>query len=438
MPQAEDVIPTCADLTRMKLCDTAWVQSGQYCAQTCGRSARGCHDRAPYCSEVVYEGLCTQNWLRDSRLCKETCSTAPTVPTVMPTHVAPTVMPTHVAPTAITPTGSVTTSTAPVTTPSSQFWLGVNVPWLNGRYGWQFGTHRNWGRGYTPEVSSYAKKFFRDLDAAIPQVPGVGVLSRIFVFGDMRGGLDMRDSRVEALPTQTVQDIVDFLDSAKGTRVKIILSLIDFHTCDERCALFWDDGNLSAFIDKVVRPLLKSIHDHPAVFGIEPGNELEWAIRDSGRAFTKQQMGIWNAQRYCAMVNTVTKRETNFVRVDGSASAMWMRFWTDEVLKQAYPEGGSDVVFDMYAPHMYSFSAPDWDLFSKRPTDFPDNGRKPMTIGETGKNDPLSFEEKLRRACDNGYAGLLLWSYGASDGVATWDDIRPALQSFSGCRRSST
>jgi hypothetical protein len=270
----------------------------------------------------------------------------------------------------------------------------------------------------------------------VPKDADVGVLARIFLFADMRGGFTFEGDKVTGMAGPTFDDLVTFMDKARGTRARVILSLLDFHICDEKCGMLWDDGNVQAFMDTVVVPLLKRIADHPSVFAIEPVNEPEWAIKESGRAFTKQHMSAWNAQSLSARINAAVHQYTPFLTVDGSGSAMWSQFWTDAAMKAAYPDGGDAVTFDFHGPHMYPFSAPDFDVFSKPPSSFHMGGKR-VIIGESGKNDPLSIQDKFQKACEQGYAGFLPWSAYASDGVATWDDIRPVLENFKGCPKTS-
>jgi hypothetical protein len=309
------------------------------------------------------------------------------------------------------------------------FYLGANMPWVDGRYGWSFGRHLEWGKGYDGQ---WVSTFVRALDDAVAKDAGLGILARVFVFGDLRGGVTAdADGVFTALPPDTLADIKDMLDRAAATRVKMVLSLLDFHTCDERCATIWDDARLRALMDNVIVPLLTEIATHTAVYGVECMNEPEWAIQETGRAFTPQKMGLWNAQRFCAMVNAEVHRRTPFLTVCGSGSAMWSSYWTDAALRDAYPEGGDDTAFDIMMSHMYSFAAPDYDVFSKPAAQF-SNG-KPFIIGETGKDDPLDYAAKLRQACALGYVGLLPWSYAANDTVARWADFEPALRAFRGC-----
>lgn len=376
------------------------------------------------------DNQCNNNWVVRRRLCRETCrANGQSTQDPPPTSRSPSNQPPR------SPSATLN-QPQPQNSPLAtfDFYVGVNVPWVMNRYGWAFGRHTNWGQGYTDDSKKWSDTFFRDLDSTVPADANLGILARLFLFGDLRGGVNMDGSNAVALPQETISDIIDFLDRAKTTRVKMVLSLLDFHICDEKSELLSNDNYLKSFIDNVVVPLLKSIKNHPSVAFIEGMNEPEWCIKESGRAFTKQQVSAYNIQRYVGMVNTAVKTYTNFLTCDGSGSPMWGHFWKDNQLKTAYPEGGDSVKLDWYQTHMYSFSIPEWDTFSKSVDQLFGRDKK-VLIGEVpGKfADNYSNEDKLRLACQKGYNGVLFWSYGANDGVAAWDDMKTALSNFKGC-----
>lgn len=400
--KASNIEPSCANIP----CDDTWVRNSKYCGYTCGNDASAkCYEKSPTCEDIRRNQYCNAAWVKESKFCKFACSTKKE-----------------------TTNKETCLQRAPrLDIRKYPFYVGANVPWVAGHYGWSFGVHPQWGAGYDPK---WMQQFLSDLDTAVPRDINVGILARVFVFADLRS-FSFSNGAINGLPDELLNDMIDMLDKAAKTRVKMVLSLLDFHVCDEHCAVLWDENNLRSLMNNAIIPFLKRINKHPAVWCIEPMNEPEWAIKESGRAFTKQQMGVWNAQSYSARVNAAVHKYTNFLTACGSGSAMWSSYWTDNALKGAYSSGGNDVGFDIMMSHMYSFSAPNYDVFSRPASQF-SNG-KPMIIGECGKNDPLDYASKLRQACELGYIGLLPWSYGASDGVASWEDIKPALQNFKGC-----
>lgn len=403
--RASNVRPTCDKVP----CDDNWIQQYGFCRFTCTKNREfECQDTAPTCLNIRSHSKCNAQWVVANSYCKHACSSNGN----------------NVPVTRLTKRATATAEKKHIVNVSEfPFYIGVNMPWIDGRYGWHFGKHHQWGAGYD---ARWVDKFFGDVDSAVPKNANVGLLGRVFVFGDMRGGI------VDNMVTnETITDIVSMLDAAAKTRVRVVLSILDFHMCDKKCDVFKTDASIQSFIDGVVKLLIEKIDDHPAVWAIECMNEPEWAIQESGRAFTEQQMALSDAQKYCARINALVHKTTGFLTASGSASAMWSSFWTDDAMRSAYPTGGDAVTFDVDMAHMYSFSAPEFDLFAKPASDF--SRFKPFIIGETGRNDPLSYVEKLRQACRLGYVGVLPWSYGASDGVATWEDIRPALESFAGC-----
>lgn len=339
-------------------------------------------------------------------------------------------------------------------TADGELLVGANLPW--NRAGWDFGRHEQWGAGYD---GAFFERAFADLESA-----GANV-ARVWVFADGRAAPEWEtpagyDSdlaargRTAGLEPEVIRDLADLLDRAQAHGVRVIPSLLDFHLFrDSRAdagrhggahgAIVTDD-NAAAFVDRVVTPLVTAdgIAGHPAILAWEIINEPEWAMALSGAGSEPQTVDPAAMRRLVARAAIAIHRAGGRTTV-GSASFKWSSdagggavgdSWSDAQL-QAAAAGLADAdlaYLDLLQIHYYDWMAPWFDPYAKPLAQFGSFDR-PVIIGETTPTSSHhAAAEMLSAARSGGYAGVLFWSYGASDGVGGWADFRGAIEAFTG------
>jgi hypothetical protein len=145
--------------------------------------------------------------------------------------------------------------------------------------------------------------------------------------------------------------------------------------------------------------------------------------------------------RFCAMIAEAIHLHSDKMVTVGSACLKWhsskqppaeAHYWSDSFLKAAYNK--PEAYLDFYQIHYYDWMFnPDWgyDPFqSGKSAEFWELD-KPTIIGESpGMEGKYTVEQMVNNAYQNGYAGIMPWSYYANDGHGTWDNCKAALKAF--------
>ncbi len=288
------------------------------------------------------------------------------------------------------------------------FWIGVNLPWLN--YGGDFGANawrEDGGVGRPGE-----RLVLRD---ALARISGEGLTRvRWFMLCDGRAGLRMSENgALEGLDDFVLRDADAAVEELARAGLSAILVLFDFHwfrppafvngvqTCG-RARLAADPSMRARLLERVVAPLLERYGRHPSILAWDVINEPEWVTR--GITLPSRPSEVPRAAMRGFIRDTVDliHQRTSHAATVGSASARTLPL----------VEG---LGLDVYQAHWYD------RLDRKAPLDRPVASLgldRPLILGEFptrgSRRMPIEIVEIARQ---NDYAGALAWSVLSADGV---------------------
>ncbi len=166
----------------------------------------------------------------------------------------------------------------------NRFLLGANLPWI--RYGLDYGCSLA-----TPQGGLHAHADAAGLlDAAMARLRRDGVEhARVFLFCDGRAGLRFGpDGSPEGLDSAVFRDVDVLLETAESHRLGLFLVLFDAGlvaapsvqdgvACGGHADVLAVPAKREALLERVVEPLLRRYHGHPAIDGWDLFDEPECA-----------------------------------------------------------------------------------------------------------------------------------------------------------------
>lgn len=329
---------------------------------------------------------------------------------------------------------------------------GLNVAW--NKFGGDFGRHDVWGNMYD---STAFDEIFANCEAH-----GVNVV-RLWIHCDGRANPDFnKEGYCTGFDTDFFLDMDNCFRQAKNHNVMIMPCMWSFDMCkDARESagayagahddLLTNNDKMDSYIEKAFIPLVKRYANQCNLFAWEVCNEPEWALDRQLAGFmnyetdstwtyrTKTLVPVETMQRLTAKMAEVVHTYSNKMVTTGSSALRWnsdvapavKNIWSDASLQKVYNKPLA--YLDFYQVHYYDYMVPmQADPFdSARTTDYW-KFDKPIIIGEC----PASAErckvhtpdEQIKLAKQNGYAGIMFWSYNGDDGVGKWDDFKDALK----------
>ena len=374
-------------------------------------------------------------------------------PTVAPTE-EPTAVPTE-EPTAVPtqePTPEPTQEPPPVpVNPGGgevcrPFNLGVNLPWLNGGYGADFGTVEEWNQ-HTYDRNETIKIYENMASVGANDI-------RWYIFADGRGAPNFNpDGSVAGLDDTMLPAMADALALAHQYDIHVSFTLWDFsmsHSAGRagvqssggHSDIIQDMDKFNSYVENGLMPLLRyptpdgyTIGDHPAV-SFEVINEPEFMITDLEAVGTEEPVSLKEMQRFVALHADIIHNYGDRPVTVGSAAIKWLtdkaigsvgNIWSDEALTQFAPLGA----LDYYEVHYYGWMDGDgvtWDYNPFHYTKAELGIDKPLVIGEVSGLD--ATPELIQQNIDLGYDGLRFWSYSNVDEHGGWDIINGTFSSF--------
>lgn len=276
---------------------------------------------------------------------------------------------------------------------------GANLPWFH--YGCDFGRNK-WDCHIG--VSTHAE----EVHASFTAIASAGVeVVRWFVFTDGRGGLVWSAfGELEGLDAACLTDLDAALDIAATAGVRLCLTLLDFAWLDDparRLALLNRDGG-SAFLDRVIEPMLDRVGRHHAIHSIDIINEPDWVIRELA---TDPARAAWPLERLCEFVSAAVMR----IRSRSQAQTTLGGGLVKHAREWDRPDYGLDFVQVHTYPHQNDLS-----VFEHSASSF--GLSRPLLIGECPAQP---FENYQRAGRDGGYLGVWPWSINGVDEVGAVD-----------------
>ena len=298
------------------------------------------------------------------------------------------------------------------------FWIGVNLPWMN--YGGDFGANA-WREG--GGVGRPGERLV--LRNALARVAGEGLTCiRWFMLCDGRAGLRMAaDGALEGLDDFVFRDADAAVEELDRAGLSALLVLFDFHwfrpaafvngvqTCG-RARLAAGSSLRARLLDRVVDPLLERYGRHPSILAWDVINEPEWVTRGTRLPPRPSEVPRAAMRDFIRGIVDLIHQRTSHAATVGSASARTLPL----------VEG---LGLDVYQVHWYD------RLGRKAPLDRPAASLgldRPLILGEFptrgSRRMPAEIVDTARQ---NGYAGALAWSALAGDEASDPDALQPVL-----------
>lgn len=298
---------------------------------------------------------------------------------------------------------------------------GINYPWtvFDGRanYGCDFGRNR-WDShtGVTANLASVGDDFATLAAARIEVL-------RWFVFTDGRGGIEWAEGGIAGLDSIFFTDMDAALEMASSHGVRLCLVLLDYLWFDDpqrRLALLDRQGE-SAFLDRVLEPVLDRYGRSTAIHSFDLINEPDWIVHELG---TDRRRAAWPIARLREFAGMMSKRirqyATALITIGGGrvgAAGEWDHpiYDLDFIQIHSYP----DVRYPRRDATVFGRAAADFGL------------SKPLLIGEFPANPRVqpaghlspafTVADYLTLARDGGYLGAWPWSFKGTDAFGAVD-----------------
>jgi len=282
----------------------------------------------------------------------------------------------------------------------SDFFVGINYPWNN--YGWDFGKNP-YGEPANAGWSANEKKLREDLTYL--KKSGVEPV-RMYLFFDMRTGLLYENNKLIGFDEYVRKDLEALIRIAGETKIKINLVLFDFGIADgngngagEHPELIFSSEKHN-FLINLMRPLLQDLEKWNKKYG-EPIFALELMNEPDNMAALIIPGYFQSLKAWFQDLANIIHNETSMKVTLGSHSIVDMQRWW----------GGIDI--DMWQFHFYKYMLNEhekWPQILNR-DDIKLDG--PIFCGEM---EPFDTVLNIEAVKNNGYSGLMFWSFNANDG----------------------
>jgi len=292
---------------------------------------------------------------------------------------------------------------------SSQFVVGVNLPWIG--YGTDIGAS-----AWYPAGGLSAQPASRDLlDRTFDALGRDGVsVVRLFLLCDARSGVRFDDDGIPVgVDEHVFPDIDALLACAHRHSIGLMPVLLDFHLCKAgqiingvqlggRSQLIADPDARTAFVDRVLRPIGERYGDDDAIVAWDVMNEPEWCL-GIGPLARRRGVGFEVLQTFLGEAVRCLHESTRHPVTVGCAATTW--------LDLVRPLG-----LDLYQVHWYERFG--WDKLARPVADLGLDDR-PVILGEfPGRRTAVA--EVLDVAKRAGYAGALVWSVLGEDQASAY------------------
>ncbi|MCD6505152.1 cellulase family glycosylhydrolase [Candidatus Poribacteria bacterium] len=291
------------------------------------------------------------------------------------------------------------------------FTLGCNLPWLDGRMGWDVAYKPEWGCGFD---EAKVDRYFADMHRM-----GVKVV-RWWLLADMRGGVIFDE---DGYPTGVYPELFEHMDYVMDRicpkyGIRIYWCLLSGLLNTDHFNMVVDEKARRVYIQNVLIPIARRYGDHPYLFAFDLMNEPESDVKGPSGNWSLRGTD-WNTMREflgeCAdAIHRVAPRAKVSV---GSGWHGW-----ENVAKGKYKGLG----LDFYDFHIYTDSTYLPPVKSLKLD-------KPCLIGEYNVREETKDEERqaelvgrfLREAREKGYMGVLIWSYDHPESKSPHALLRP-------------
>ena len=281
---------------------------------------------------------------------------------------------------------------------SEPFVLGCNLPWLDGRMGWDIAFHEEWGYGFDqPRI----EVIFADLQE-------IGFTAvRWWLFADCRAGLRFdADGKVTGIQSEVLSHLDIILNElCPKYGLTLYLCLLSSLINSDHFGIITHSSIRQSYIEHVVKPLVRRYHNNPSLYAIDLMNEPEADIRGRYGNWTPKGTDEKTIQTFLRECAEAIHSIAPDMRV--SVGSGWHSF--ENLQRGLY----SDLGLNFYDFHTYNDTG-HLPVLERLRLD------APCLIGEfnvtlTQTSDEVKQAEVvdrfLREALEKGYAGAFFWCY---------------------------
>jgi hypothetical protein len=285
-----------------------------------------------------------------------------------------------------------------------RFVIGVNLPWIG--YGTDEGASLWFPEGGLSRQPAALDRLDRTL-ASIAR-DGISVV-RLFLLCDARSGVRFDGDGFPAGVDEAVfPDLDAMLAAARRHQIGLMPVLLDFHLCGApqivngvqlggHSRLLADPDAGTAFVDRVLRPIVERYASDDAIVAWDVINEPEWCLR-GGPLFRRTAVSFDALQRFLGEATRCVQRLARQPVTIGCAGT-----WRLDLVT---PLG-----LDFYQVHWYDRFG--WPALARPVAELGLHDR-PVILGEfAGRSTRVA--DVLDAAKQAGYEGALVWSVLADD-----------------------
>jgi len=306
------------------------------------------------------------------------------------------------------------------------FLSGTNFAWDN--YGNDFGS------GAYKNTKSKIEGWL----ASIAKAGGNAVRLWLHVEGASNPKWDSSGKASGADTDSLISELGEFLDAAQKNGIFIIIVLWNGATKAPAnlAKLYTDESALTAYIDKVLTPMVKGLASKQALGAWEVINEVGGSVKqgitDSNKCFDTNK--LTNSGADWTNAHITMKEALNFINKqaaaiktadpstlvtvgawtetpDTDACSSCFNYYKDECLKAG--GGKANGVLDFYQIHTYTYQGKYSEYSVMKKDASAENLDKPVVIGEfsTDCSESKDAAANYKHAYNGGYAGVLAWQY---------------------------
>jgi hypothetical protein len=294
----------------------------------------------------------------------------------------------------------------------NRFVVGVNLPWIG--YGTDVGASAWFPNGGLSRQPAALDRLHRTLAAVARD--GMSTV-RVFLLCDARSGVRFDADGVPiGLDEFVFPDLDAMVAAARQYQVGLLPVLLDFHLCDAprivngvqlggHARLVADRDAGTAFIDRVLRPIVERFASDDAVIAWDVINEPEWCLRTGPRS-RRTAVAFDALQRFLGEAIRCVQRSARQPVTVGCAGT-----WRLDLVT---PLG-----LDFYQVHWYDRFG--WRTLARPVSEWGLHDR-PLILGEfAGRGTRIT--DVLDAAKRAGYEGALVWSVLADDEQSAYPPV---------------
>lgn len=232
-----------------------------------------------------------------------------------------------------------------------------------------------------------------------------------------------KNGYIEGVTQQFWDDVDQLMKLAKEKQIYVMIALISFdHSKPENpnaakwINMYNSEANRKSFVDNYAVPFVNRYKDNPYFFAVDAGNELEWV-------WENHDVDMNNVLNFISKVVDGVKSNSDVLVCQGLGTGI--------KYNSSYKEGKgnymANIDVDFYNIHFYDWQNPYFgNPFDLTPTDYKMDS-KPCIIGEAPAKGAAGYSPKecYKKAYENGWQGLMVWTSNGVDNNGNKQDSKP-------------